>query len=119
VLWPRTRSLLGFDGAMRSIRGATVIPTAGSRSGDTARGGVVVEDYADTVIDNSKLGRRCCDGRSPSTTAVSYSPPSAILGSPKPFRLTEENHGMVVRYALGVRKKMLFTCLNVRRRKHR
>ena len=36
----------------------TVIPTSGSRSGDTEpRVGVVVEDYADTVIDTSELGR--------------------------------------------------------------
>lgn len=36
----------------------TVIPTSGSQSSDTApQVGVVVEDYADTVIDNSALGR--------------------------------------------------------------
>jgi len=36
----------------------TVIRTSGSRSGDTEpQVGVVVEDYADTVIDNSQLGR--------------------------------------------------------------
>lgn len=36
----------------------TVIPTSGSRSSDTERQvGVVVADYADTVIDNSDLGR--------------------------------------------------------------
>ena len=36
----------------------TVIPTAGSESGDTApQVGVVVEDYVDTVIDHSALGR--------------------------------------------------------------
>jgi len=35
-----------------------VIPTSGSRSSDTKRqAGVVVEDYADTVIDNSELER--------------------------------------------------------------
>jgi len=35
-----------------------VIRTSGSRSGDTEpQVGVVVEDYADTVIDNSQLGR--------------------------------------------------------------
>ncbi|MCZ4618457.1 hypothetical protein [Rhodococcus qingshengii] len=36
----------------------TVIPTSGSQSGDTKpQIGVVVEDYADTVIDDSDLGR--------------------------------------------------------------
>ncbi|MBT2272185.1 hypothetical protein [Rhodococcus qingshengii] len=36
----------------------TVIPASGSRSSDTApQVGVVIEDYADTVIDNSELGR--------------------------------------------------------------
>ncbi|MFI7167173.1 hypothetical protein ACIBM3_32465 [Rhodococcus erythropolis] len=36
----------------------TVIPTYGSRPADTApQVGVVIEDYADTVIDNSELGR--------------------------------------------------------------
>lgn len=35
-----------------------MIRTSGSRSGDTEpQVGVVVEDYADTVIDNSQLGR--------------------------------------------------------------
>ncbi|KPH21560.1 hypothetical protein AN948_01090 [Rhodococcus sp. ADH] len=35
-----------------------MISTLGSRSGDTGpRVGVVVEDYADSVIDNSDLGR--------------------------------------------------------------
>ncbi|MCD2157970.1 hypothetical protein LQL77_30010 [Rhodococcus cerastii] len=36
----------------------TVTPTSGSRSSDTEpQVGVVIEDYADTVIDNSDLGR--------------------------------------------------------------
>ena len=36
----------------------TVIPRTGSQAGDTEpQVGVVVEDYADTVIDNSDLGR--------------------------------------------------------------
>ena len=36
----------------------TVISTSGSRSTDTEpRIGVVIEDYAETVIDNSELGR--------------------------------------------------------------
>ena len=36
----------------------TVIPTSGSRSRETApQAGVVIEDYADTVIDHSELGR--------------------------------------------------------------
>ncbi|MCJ0902469.1 hypothetical protein [Rhodococcus sp. ARC_M6] len=36
----------------------TVIPTSGSRSGDTKpRIGVVVADFAESVIDNSDLGR--------------------------------------------------------------
>lgn len=36
----------------------TVIPTPESRPGDTApQVGAVIEDYADTVIDNSELGR--------------------------------------------------------------
>lgn len=36
----------------------TVIPTSGSRSGGTEpQVGTVVEDYGDTVIDNSELGR--------------------------------------------------------------
>ncbi|GEM_PF-3535995 len=36
----------------------TVIPTSGSRAGDTElRGGVVSKDYPETVIDNSDLVR--------------------------------------------------------------
>ncbi|MDI9915634.1 hypothetical protein [Rhodococcus sp. IEGM 1379] len=36
----------------------TVIPTSGSRSGDTEpQVGVVIEDYAESVVDNSELGR--------------------------------------------------------------
>ena len=36
----------------------TVIPTSGSPAGDTEpQVGTVVEDYADTVIDSSELGR--------------------------------------------------------------
>ncbi|MGG7104776.1 hypothetical protein [Rhodococcus sp. DN22] len=36
----------------------TVIPSSGSQAGDTApQSGVVVEDFADTVIESSDLGR--------------------------------------------------------------
>ncbi|WP_192804767.1 hypothetical protein [Rhodococcus erythropolis] len=72
-----------------------MIPTSGSRAGETEpQIGVVIEDYADTVIDNSELGRDRApvlrwaivldDGRL-------FSPPRTVPSLPEPFRLIAES----------------------------
>lgn len=103
-----------------------VISTSGSRSDDTEpQVGVTSWSRTTPILSSTALtwggiGRRCCDGRSPSTTAVWSSPPRVASNSPEAFSVSHRERltGCKVRYALGVSEKRYCSQpLNVRRRK--